>query len=77
MTARAVHFLDLYGRAVFAEAVAEMNARALVDVGALATLCDQRHRSRRIRPPVQLVLGEHIPDDFDAVSSDLDVYDDR
>lgn len=77
VTARAIHFLDLYGRAVFAEAVAEMNARSLVDVGALATLCDQRHRSRRIRPPVQLVLGEHIPDDFDVVSSDLEVYDDR
>lgn len=76
VTSRAIHFLDLYGRVVFAQAVDEMNERALIDVGALATLCDQRHRARRLRPPVQLVLGDHVPD-FDVAASDLEVYDDR
>ena len=76
VTSRAIHFLDLYGRVVFAQAVDEMNARSLIDVGALATLCDQRHRARRLRPPVQLVLGDHVPD-FDVAASDLEVYDDR
>ena len=76
VTARAIHFLEMYGRPIFAEAVAVMNTRALSDLGALATLCDQAHRARRTRAPVQLVLGDHIPD-FDVEMSDLEGYDER
>jgi len=76
VTARAIHLLGLYDRAIFAEAVEEMNTRGLVDIGALATLCDQRRRARNVRPPVQLTLGDHIPD-RDVASPNLDIYDDR
>jgi hypothetical protein len=71
---RAIKLLDLYGDDVFATAVAELDARGLADVGALAIACE-RHRKDRRRPvPVELVLPDHL-DDADVVPHDLGAYD--
>jgi transposase len=71
---RSIKLLDLYGDDVFAAAVADLDARGLADIGALAIACE-RHRKDRRRPvPVELVLPAHL-DDADVVPHDLGAYD--
>ena len=71
---RSIKLLDLYGDHVFAAAVADLDARGLADVGALAIACEQ-HRKGRHRPvPVELVLPAHL-DDADVIPHDLGAYD--
>jgi hypothetical protein len=71
---RSIKLLDLYGDHVFAAAVADLDARGLADVGALAIACEQ-HRKGRHRPvPVELVLPAHL-DDADVIPHDLGGYD--
>ena len=72
---RAIKLLDLYGDDVFAAAVAEVVARGLRDVGALAVACDRHRRDRRRPVPVELALPAHI-DDRDVIPHDLETYDD-
>lgn len=73
---RAIKLLDLYGDEVFAAAVAEVAARGLRDLGALAVACDRLRRDRQRPVPVEL----HLPDDIedrDVVPHDLETYDDQ
>jgi len=71
---RTIKLLDLYGDAVFAAAVADVVARDLADVGAIAMACE-KHRKDRGRPvPVALLLPAHL-DDADVVPHDLETYD--
>ena len=70
---RSIKLLDLYGDHVFAAAAADLIARGLADVGALAIACEQ-HRKGRHRPvPVELVLPAHL-DDADVIPHDLGAY---
>jgi len=71
---RSIKLLDLYGDDVFAAAVADLDARGLADVGALAIACEQRRKDRRRPVPVELVLPAHL-DDTDVVPHDLGAYD--
>jgi transposase len=71
---RSIKLLDLYGDHVFAAAAADLIARDLADVGALAIACEH-HRKDRNRPvPVELVLPSHL-DDSDVIPHDLGGYD--
>jgi transposase len=71
---RSIKLLDLYGDHVFAAAVADLDARGLADVGALAIACEQHRKDRRRPVPVELVLPAHL-DDSDVVPHDLGAYD--
>lgn len=71
---RSIKLLDLYGDDVFAAAVADLDARGLADVGALAIACEQRRKDRRRPVPVELVLPAHL-DDTDVIPHDLGAYD--
>jgi transposase len=71
---RSIKLLDLYGDEVFAAAVAELDARGLADVSALAVACEHHRKGRRRPVPVELVLPAHL-DDADVVPHDLATYD--
>ena len=72
---RAIQRLDLYGDDVFAAAVADLAARGLADLGALAVACET-HRRRRDRPiPVLPDLLTHADDDHVVIPHDLERYD--
>jgi len=71
---RSIKLLELYGDHVFAAAVADLDARGLADVGALAIACEQHRKDRRRPVPVELVLPAHL-DDADVVPHDLGAYD--
>ena len=71
---QAIKLLDLYGDHVFAAAAADIDARGLADVGALAVACEQRRKNRRRPVPIELVLPEHL-DDADVIPHDLESYD--
>lgn len=66
--------LDLYGDAIFAEAVAEVLASDTRDLGAVQVACE-KHRRHRDRPvPVSVEIPSHIPD-RDVIPHNLDNYD--
>jgi transposase len=71
---QAIKLLDLYGDHVFAAAAADIDARGLADVGALAVACEQRRKDKKRAVPIELVLPEHL-DDADVVPHDLESYD--
>jgi transposase len=71
---QAIKLLDLYGDHVFAAAAADIDARGLADVGALAVACEQRRKDRKRPVPIELVLPDHL-DDADVVPHDLESYD--
>jgi transposase len=76
VTFRAGRIAQLYGQAIFREAVEEMVKQGLVDLGALEVICDRLRRQRQQRMPVQLNLGAHVPDrEVELVS--LEVFDER
>ncbi len=71
---RSIKLLELYGDEVFVAAVADLEARGLADVGALALACE-RHRKGHRRPvPIDLVFPAHL-DDADVIPHDLESYD--
>jgi transposase len=72
---RAIKLLDLYGDDVFARAVAEIAARGLRDVGALAVACDRLRRDQKRPVPIDIPLPPHALD-RDVVPHDLEGYDD-
>ncbi len=76
MTAQTNKLLDLYGEAIFTEAVAEIIERGLHDPGALAQWCEQKRRALTRPVPVELVLNPHVPD-RDVIPHDLEDYDDQ
>jgi len=73
---RAVKLLDLYGDDIFATAVAEIAARGLRDVSALAVACDRIRRDRNRPVPVDIPLPAHAID-RDVVPHDLEKYDEK
>ncbi len=73
MTARTIQLLNLYGRRVLADAVAELLERGLCDLGALAILCEKRRGGRA--PVLPIELGSHVPE-RDVIPHDLGGYDD-
>jgi hypothetical protein len=66
--------LDAYGDAVFAEAVADVVARDIRDLGAVEVACEKRRRHRHLPVPVNVDMPRHIPD-RDVVPHDLENYD--
>jgi transposase len=69
-----LRLLDAYGAAVLRAAVDEMVERDLVDIGAMAVLCE-RHRKRRGTTAVPAFdLAPHVPE-RDVVPHDLGGYD--
>ena len=71
---RSIKLLDLYGDSVFAAAAADLDARGLADVGALALACERHRKDRHWPVPVDLVLPAHL-DDADVIPHDLESYD--
>lgn len=71
---RLTKLLDAYGDAVFAEAVADVVARDLHDLGAVEVACEKRRRHRHLPVPVNVDIPRHIPD-RDVVPHDLENYD--
>jgi hypothetical protein len=71
---RAIKLLDLYGDDVFAAAIADLVARELSDLGALAMACEKHRKDRRRAVPVALELPAHL-DDADVIPHDLETYD--
>jgi transposase len=74
MTARTLKLLDLYGDALVAEAVTEVLGRGVSDPGAVAQVCEQRRRAASRPVPLDVPLGDHVPD-RDVIPHDLETYD--
>ena len=74
MTAKATKLLDLYGVEAFGAAAREAIARNVHDPGALAVLCEERRRAAMSPVPVDIDLGDHVPD-RDVIPHDLETYD--
>jgi len=74
-TAFANRLLDLYGEAIFAQAVTEILQRGLHDPGALAQLCEQQRRARARPVPIGIPVPSHVPD-RDVIPHNLEDYDD-
>ena len=75
MVMRTIKLLDIYGAPVLQAAVDEMLARELVDIGAMAVLCEKyrKHRGSRAIPLIELSPHVH---ERDVVPHDLGGYDD-
>jgi transposase len=71
---QAIKLLELYGDQVFAAAAADIDARSLADVGALAIACEHRRKDKKRPVPIELVLPDHL-DDADVIPHDLESYD--
>lgn len=71
---QSIKLLELYGDHVFAAAAADIDARGLTDIGALAVACEQRRKDRNRPVPIELVLPDHL-DDADVIPHDLESYD--
>lgn len=74
MTARTLVLLDLYGPALFAAAVDDVIARGTWDIGAISQLCEQRRIAASRPVPVQIQLGDHVPE-RDVIPHALETYD--
>ncbi len=74
MTAQTLKLLDLYGPALLADAVDQAIGRGTSDPGALAQLCEQHRSRRRLPVPIDIELGDHVPD-WDVPPHDLERYD--
>jgi len=75
MTAQTNKLLDLYGEAIFIEAVTAIIDRGLHDPGALAQWCEQKRRTLARPVPVEITLTSHVPD-RDVIPHNLEDYDD-
>ncbi len=74
MTAQTLRLLDLYGADLLANAVNQAICRGTSDPGALAQLCEQHRSRRRLPVPIEIELGQHVPD-WDVPPHDLERYD--
>jgi len=75
LTARTLSLLDLYGATVLAGAVADVLARGVADVGALALACERLRKDRGQPIPIAMSLADHVQD-RDVLPHDLGGYDD-
>ncbi len=76
MTTRTLKLLDLYGPALLAQAIACAIERGTSDPGALAQLCEQQRSQQRIPVPIDVELGDHVPDK-EVIPHDLGRYDEN
>ena len=74
MTTHTLRLLDLYGAEMLRDAVAEALARGISDIGALAQICEQRRLKERLPVPIDISLGDHVPD-RDVIPHNLEKYD--
>jgi transposase len=74
MTSRTLVLLDLYGRDLFAAAVADVLARGTWDIGAISQLCEQRRVAATRPVPVLVEFGAHVPE-RDVIPHALEGYD--
>lgn len=74
MPAHTLKLLDLYGDNVLAQAVTEVIARGVSDPGAVAQVCEQLLRAAARPVPLDVALGDHVPD-RDVIPHDLETYD--
>ena len=74
MTARTMRLLDLYDDAMLRDAVTEALQRGVSDPGALAQLCEQQRHKERAPIPIEVSLGDHVPD-CDVIPHALEKYD--
>ena len=74
MTSQMIRLLDRYGDATVAGAVAEVLTRGTHDPGAVAILCEQARQRNQQPVPLDVVLGNHVPD-RDVIPHALESYD--
>lgn len=74
MVMRTIKLLDAYGGSVMRAAVDDMNAHELVDMGALAVLCEQ-HRKRDGGDVMPVIELAPYVQERDVVPHDLGGYD--
>lgn len=73
--ARALLLLDRYGAdALIAATDIALEHAGTADVGALGQACEQRRRAQRAPMPVDVPLGDHVPD-RDVIPHSLEDYD--
>ncbi|HNH46176.1 MAG TPA: hypothetical protein PKY30_04025, partial [Myxococcota bacterium] len=74
LTLRTLKLLDLYGQDLLQAAVKDALARDTCDLSALSLLCEY-HRRAQARPlPVDIPLGENVPE-HDVIPHPLEHYD--
>jgi transposase len=76
MVAQTCRLLDLYGRDIFEKAIAETIERGTHDPGEIGVLCEKHRRAAERPVPLEVPLGDHVPD-RDVVPHDLGGYDVR
>jgi transposase len=74
MVAQTGKLLDLYGLDVFRRAVADTIERGTHDPGEIGVLCEKHRRGAEAPLPMDVRLGEHVPD-RDVIPHDLGGYD--
>jgi transposase len=74
MVAQTRKLLDLYGPEVFRQAVADTIERGTHDPGEIGVLCEKHRRGTEAPLPVDVPLGDHVPD-RDVIPHDLGSYD--
>jgi transposase len=74
MVAQTGKLLDLYGLDVFRRAVAETIERGTHDPGEIGVLCEKHRRGADAPLPMDVRLGDHVPD-RDVIPHDLGGYD--
>lgn len=74
MVAQTSKLLDLYGLDVFRHAIADTIARGTHDPGEIGVLCEKHRREADAPLPVDVRLGDHVPD-RDVIPHDLGGYD--
>jgi transposase len=74
MVAQTGKLLDLYGLDVFRRAVADTLERGTHDPGEIGVLCEKHRRAAEGPLPMDVRLGDHVPD-RDVIPHDLGGYD--
>lgn len=74
MVAQTGKLLDLYGLDVFRRAVADTIERGTHDPGEIGVLCEKHRRATEGPLPMDVQLGDHVPD-RDVIPHDLGGYD--
>jgi len=74
MVAQTRRLLDLYGQDVFALAIAETIERGTHDPGEIGVLCEKYRRAAERPVPIDVPLGDNVPD-RDVIPHDLGGYD--
>ena len=74
MVAKTLRLLDLYDDKLLGAAVEDILSRGMHDPGALAILCEQQRKAQSLPIPIDVKLGEHVPDK-DVIPHGLEQYD--